>query len=149
VSLQAVPSLDHLADDPAHVDTLSPETARSLLLRLAPLQEALRLRALTPPVGNNQPEAPALGRPAQTAAQTERPDSRQGRKPDAHSDVGRNLLSVKQVAERLSCSEAAVRKWAYRRQLPAVKVGRLTRFRFSDVEALITRGSRPARADTR
>ena len=50
------------------------------------------------------------------------------------------LLSVKDAAELLSCSEAAVRKWLYQRRLPAVKVGRLTRIRQSDMETLITDG---------
>jgi len=68
--------------------------------------------------------------------------------PDTPPHAGRiSLLSVKAAAQMLSCSEATVRKWAYRRQLPAVKVGRLTRFRLTDVEALIARGSRPARTD--
>ncbi len=33
------------------------------------------------------------------------------------------LLSAKQAAEVLACSEAAMRKWVYQRRLPAVKVG--------------------------
>ncbi len=47
------------------------------------------------------------------------------------------LLTVKEAADRLSCSEAAIRKWLYQRRLRAVKVGRLTRIRQSDVEAFI------------
>ena len=38
------------------------------------------------------------------------------------------------------CSEAAIRKWIYQRRLPAVKVGRLTRLRVSDLEALLVKG---------
>jgi len=49
------------------------------------------------------------------------------------------LLNVKEAAEVLSCSEAAIRKWVYQRRLPAVKVGRLTRIRQSDLEAFIRR----------
>lgn len=52
------------------------------------------------------------------------------------------LLTVKQAAELLSCSEAAIRKWLYQRRLPVVKVGRLTRLRVGDLEALVTRGLR-------
>jgi excisionase family DNA binding protein len=37
------------------------------------------------------------------------------------------LLSVAQVAQRLSVTEAAVRKWLAQRRLPVVKLGRLTR----------------------
>ncbi len=54
------------------------------------------------------------------------------------------LLTVKQAAGLLACTEAAIRKWIYQRRLPVVKVGRLTRLRLSDVEALITRNLRPA-----
>jgi len=57
------------------------------------------------------------------------------------------LLTVKQTAELLACTEAAIRKWIYQRRLPVVKVGRLTRLRLSDVEALIARNLRPARPE--
>jgi excisionase family DNA binding protein len=50
------------------------------------------------------------------------------------------LLTVKEAAELLACSEAAVRKWIYQQRLPKVKVGRLTRLRLSDVEALVAEG---------
>jgi excisionase family DNA binding protein len=51
------------------------------------------------------------------------------------------LLTVKEAAELLACSEAAVRKWIYQQRLPKVKVGRLTRLRQADVEALVDAGS--------
>lgn len=50
------------------------------------------------------------------------------------------LLTVKEAAELLACSEAAIRKWIYQRRLARVKVGRLTRLRQSDVNALVTTG---------
>ena len=50
------------------------------------------------------------------------------------------LLTVKQAAEMLACSEAAIRKWLYQRRLTRVKVGRLTRVRLSDVEMLVSEG---------
>ena len=50
------------------------------------------------------------------------------------------LLTVKEAAELLSCSEAAVRKWIYQQRLARVKVGRLTRLRQRDVEALVSNG---------
>jgi excisionase family DNA binding protein len=56
------------------------------------------------------------------------------------------LLTVKEAAQRLACSEAAVRRWLYQRRLPAVKVGRLVRLRAKDLEAVITKGVRPASA---
>ncbi len=52
------------------------------------------------------------------------------------------LLSVKETAEWLGCSEAAVRKWLYQRRLRSVKVGRLTRIRPADIEELIAKGTR-------
>jgi len=52
------------------------------------------------------------------------------------------LLSVKEAADVLSCSEAAIRKWLYERRLPRVKLGRLTRIRQSDLEGLLTHGLR-------
>jgi excisionase family DNA binding protein len=60
------------------------------------------------------------------------------------------LVTVKQAAEALSCSEAAIRKWIYQRRLPALKVGRLTRLRASDLETLLAKGlSRTPRLDAR
>jgi excisionase family DNA binding protein len=56
------------------------------------------------------------------------------------------LLTVKEAAQRLACSEAAVRRWLYQLRLPAVKVGRLVRLRAKDLEAVITKGVRPASA---
>lgn len=50
------------------------------------------------------------------------------------------LLTVKQAAALLVCSEAAIRKWIYQRRLHRVKVGRLTRLRQSDIEALVSDG---------
>ena len=37
------------------------------------------------------------------------------------------LVSVKEAAQRLACSEALLRKWMYTGRLPFVKVGRLSR----------------------
>ena len=45
------------------------------------------------------------------------------------------LLSVRETAKQLACSEAMLRKWLHQGKLPYVKVGRLTRIRHSDVEA--------------
>ena len=52
------------------------------------------------------------------------------------------LLTVKEAADVLSCSEAAIRKWLYQRRLARVKVGRLTRIRQSDLEGLLAHGLR-------
>jgi excisionase family DNA binding protein len=50
------------------------------------------------------------------------------------------LLTVKEAAQQLSCSEAAIRKWLYQRRLPRIKLGRLTRIRQSDLQGLLTHG---------
>jgi excisionase family DNA binding protein len=52
------------------------------------------------------------------------------------------LLTVKETAEFLAVSEAAVRKWVYQRRLPVVKVGRLVRVRPADLEATMAKGLR-------
>jgi excisionase family DNA binding protein len=46
----------------------------------------------------------------------------------------RQLLTVREAARLLACSEAAIRKWIYQQRLPAVKVGRLIRIAESDLE---------------
>jgi excisionase family DNA binding protein len=51
-----------------------------------------------------------------------------------------DLLSITQVAERLSVTEAAVRKWLAQRRLPVVKLGRLTRLRACDLEDVVKHG---------
>jgi excisionase family DNA binding protein len=50
------------------------------------------------------------------------------------------LVTVKQAAEMLAVSEAAVRKWLYQRRLQAVKVGRLTRLRMADIQRVAAEG---------
>jgi excisionase family DNA binding protein len=50
------------------------------------------------------------------------------------------LISVKEAADLLSCSPAAIRKWLSQRRLRAVKVGRLTRLRLADLEKLVAEG---------
>ncbi len=52
------------------------------------------------------------------------------------------LISVKETAKLLSCSEAAVRKWIFQRRLAFVKLGRLTRLRISDIEAMAAESTR-------
>lgn len=64
MTLVPLPTLDDLARDPARAMDLHPEAAWDLLLQIAPLVEAIRLRALAPlPTGQNgQPEAPGEDR---------------------------------------------------------------------------------------
>ena len=53
------------------------------------------------------------------------------------------LVTVKEAAARLACSEIALRKWLSEGTLPFVKVGRLTRIRQSDIEAWMRLGLQP------
>lgn len=46
-------------------------------------------------------------------------------------------VDVKAVAEHLGSSESMVRRLAYQRKIPRYKVGRLLRFRLSEVEAYV------------
>jgi len=55
------------------------------------------------------------------------------------------LLSVVEVAKLTGTSIAFWRKAIWRRQIPIVKVGRLTRIRERDVDAFCRLGFRPAR----
>lgn len=57
------------------------------------------------------------------------------------------LISVKESANRLGCTEAAVRKWLHQRKIERVKLGRLTRIRQADVDAIIRVGVQPAQAE--
>ena len=50
------------------------------------------------------------------------------------------LVSIKDAAQLLACSEAMLRKWIHQRKLPYVKVGRLTRIREEDLNAWIRLG---------
>lgn len=61
-------------------------------------------------------------------------------------NVDSPLLTSKQAADALACTEAAIRKWIAQRRLAAVKVGRLTRIRPADLEKFIeASGQRPSR----
>ena len=53
------------------------------------------------------------------------------------------LLTIKEAAKFLACSEAMLRKWIHQGKLPCLKVGRLTRIRQSDLEGWLRFGLRP------
>jgi excisionase family DNA binding protein len=53
------------------------------------------------------------------------------------------LLSIPDAAILLDATPAALRKWLGQRRLPVVKLGRLTRLRRSDLEAVIAKGELP------
>jgi len=55
------------------------------------------------------------------------------------------LLDVKEAAAVLGLkSPRTLYKWAYAGRLPSVKIGKLLRFRRSDLDRLIAVGDRPA-----
>jgi excisionase family DNA binding protein len=47
------------------------------------------------------------------------------------------LLTVREPARLLACSEAAIRKWIYQQRLPAVRVGRLIRISVGNLEMFV------------
>jgi len=55
------------------------------------------------------------------------------------------LLSVKEVADRLTIQEGTVRSWLRERRLPKVNVGRSVRVPARAIEELIANGTTPAR----
>ena len=50
------------------------------------------------------------------------------------------LLALPEVADRLACSRGLVRRLGARGVLPRVKLGRLVRYRASDVARLVAEG---------
>lgn len=55
------------------------------------------------------------------------------------------LLDVREAAAFLSVKPATLYQWAYQRRIPVVKLmGRSLRFRLSDLERIIVKGSRAA-----
>lgn len=57
-----------------------------------------------------------------------------------------SLLSVRQVAERLGVTEAAIRRWLLERRIASVKVGRrLIRIPSSEITRILNAGFRPVR----
>ncbi len=55
------------------------------------------------------------------------------------------LLDVREAATMLGLkSPRTLYKWAYAGRIPSVKIGRLLRFRRSDLQGLIAAGERPA-----
>jgi excisionase family DNA binding protein len=53
------------------------------------------------------------------------------------------LISVKEVAIRLACSEASIGKWIQVRRLQKVKIGRLTWIKEQDGDEVIWLGLQP------
>lgn len=118
---------------------------RHVTERVAQVREVLAERVVvsTPEGPNACVASPAAPLPATATANfshggTDRPSRR--REPRGGVRLMDRLLSVKEAAQVLACSEAAVRKWLRQGRLPRVKVGRLTRVRARDVEATVRGG---------
>ena len=47
------------------------------------------------------------------------------------------LLDIKEVSQRLSIRENTLRAWVFQRRIPAIRLGRLVRFRESDLAAWV------------
>jgi excisionase family DNA binding protein len=57
------------------------------------------------------------------------------------------LVGVREAASMLALKPATVYQWAAERRLPTVKLGRVLRFKLSDLEKLIAAGERPVCGD--
>jgi excisionase family DNA binding protein len=69
---------------------------------------------------------------------SEHPSAGLGALPKRGQPVGADhLLTVKDAATRLACSEAAIRKWIAQGRLRAVRIGRLVRVRPADLERIV------------
>lgn len=67
--------------------------------------------------------------------------------PSATNALPDRLLDVAEAAAALGLkSPRTLYKWAYAGRIPSVRIGRLLRFRRSDLEHLIADGERPALA---
>ena len=65
--------------------------------------------------------------------------------PSATHALPDRLLDVAEAAATLGLkSPRTLYKWAYAGRIPSVRIGRLLRFRHSDIEHLIADGERPA-----
>lgn len=60
---------------------------------------------------------------------------------------GRQLLKVREVADRLGLKEGTVRLWLAQRRLPLVRCGRAVRIPLEAVEEFIARNTIPARSE--
>jgi excisionase family DNA binding protein len=114
VTLAPLPTLDELVAAPGRVGHLPPEVAQELLFRLAPLQEALRLRALGAFGSQNggHPEAPDGDR----LLTVEEAARKLGVSKDWIYRRARTLPFVVRLGARLRCSEQGIERWCRQRQ---------------------------------
>jgi excisionase family DNA binding protein len=52
------------------------------------------------------------------------------------------LLTIKEAAKLLACTEGGIRKWIGQRRLPSVRIGRLRRLRLSDLQRFVGQDGR-------
>jgi len=55
------------------------------------------------------------------------------------------LLTIPEFATSIRVTQACVRRWVRERRVTAVKLGRLVRIPASEIDRLITKGTRAAR----
>lgn len=61
----------------------------------------------------------------------------------------RKLLTVDAFASELNIKPSTVRRWLLLRKVLAVKIGRAVRIPQSEVDRIVTEGTRPARPEGR
>ncbi len=57
----------------------------------------------------------------------------------------REWLTVKEFAEALGITEAAVRRWLLERRISSTRIGKLVRISANEIKRLVDSGLRPAR----
>ncbi len=50
------------------------------------------------------------------------------------------FMTVKDLADTIRVKESTLRDWIFKRQIPVVRIGRLVRFRWSEVEQWLRSG---------
>ena len=63
--------------------------------------------------------------------------------------MSRNLLSIRECAERLGLKESTIRAWLIKRKLPRVNCGRAVRIPAEAIATFIERNTIPDREDRR
>ena len=53
-----------------------------------------------------------------------------------------NLIGIREVAQKLGAKESTIRAWVFQRRIPHVRVGRLVKFRESEIEAWVEKENR-------
>ena len=53
-----------------------------------------------------------------------------------------DLISINEVSNKLKVKESTLRAWVFQRKIPCVRVGRLVRFRLSEIERWLTQENR-------